>query len=184
MANHSGDAMNTAHWIRTCGLATALSLSLFAQTNFENAMKNLRFRSIGPATMGGRIDDFAVVESDPRIIYVGAAAGGIFKTVNGGDDLAAHLRGPAQSLHRRSRAGALQSLDPLRGHRRSQTTAKVPPGATASTNPWTAAPPAPTSASTRPTTSAASWCTPPIPTSSTSPRWATCGDPTRSAAST
>src|SRR5208337_3748532 len=36
------------------------------------------------ATMGGRVDDFAVVESDPRIIYVGAAAGGIFKTVNGG----------------------------------------------------------------------------------------------------
>ena len=34
--------------------------------------------------MGGRVDDFAVVESDPRIIYVGTAAGGIFKTVNGG----------------------------------------------------------------------------------------------------
>ena len=76
--------MNTAHWIRTCGLATALSLSLFAQTNFENAMKDLRFRSIGPATMGGRTDDFAVVESDPRIIYAGTAAGGIFKTENGG----------------------------------------------------------------------------------------------------
>ena len=34
--------------------------------------------------MGGRVDDFAVVESDPRIIYVASAAGGIFKTVNGG----------------------------------------------------------------------------------------------------
>ena len=34
--------------------------------------------------MGGRLDDFAVVESDPRIIYLGAAAGGLFKTVNGG----------------------------------------------------------------------------------------------------
>ncbi len=76
--------MNTAKWFRACGLAAALSLSLFAQTNYENAMKNLRFRSIGPATMGGRLDDFAVVESDPRIIYIGAAAGGIFKTVNGG----------------------------------------------------------------------------------------------------
>ena len=76
--------MNTPRCIRICGLATALSVSLFAQSNFENAMKNLRFRSIGPATMGGRTDDFAVVESDPRIIFAGAAAGGIFKTVNGG----------------------------------------------------------------------------------------------------
>ncbi len=59
--------------------------SLSAQPAYETALKNLRFRSIGPATMGGRIDDFAVVESDPRIIYMGAAAGGLFKTVNGGN---------------------------------------------------------------------------------------------------
>ncbi len=58
--------------------------SVSAQTLYETALKNLRFRSIGPATMGGRLDDFAVVESDPRIIYMGAAAGGLFKTVNGG----------------------------------------------------------------------------------------------------
>jgi len=55
-----------------------------AQTPYDTAMKNLRFRSIGPATMGGRVDDIAVVESDPRIIYVGAAAGGVLKSVNGG----------------------------------------------------------------------------------------------------
>jgi len=55
-----------------------------AQSPYETALKNLRFRSIGPAVMGGRTDDFAVVESDPRIIYLGAAAGGLFKTVNGG----------------------------------------------------------------------------------------------------
>src|SRR3990172_1959685 len=29
-----------------------------------------RFRSIGPASMGGRIDDIAVYEKDPRIIWV------------------------------------------------------------------------------------------------------------------
>ena len=58
--------------------------SLFAQPSYETALKNLKFRSIGPAEMGGRIDDLAIVESDPRIIYVGAAAGGIFKSVNGG----------------------------------------------------------------------------------------------------
>jgi photosystem II stability/assembly factor-like uncharacterized protein len=62
----------------------ALAASLSAQPTFEAALKNLKFRAIGPATMGGRIDDLAVVESDPRVYYIGAAAGGIFKTVNGG----------------------------------------------------------------------------------------------------
>src|SRR3954452_24899049 len=61
-----------------------LTGSLFAQANYEAALKNLHFRAIGPATMGGRVDDLAVVESDPRVMYVGAAAGGLFKPVNGG----------------------------------------------------------------------------------------------------
>ena len=61
-----------------------VAVAAVAQTNHEAVLKNLKFRSIGPATMGGRVDDFAVVESDPRVIYVGSAAGGIFKTVNGG----------------------------------------------------------------------------------------------------
>ncbi len=55
-----------------------------AQSTPEAALQNLKFRSIGPAIMGGRIDDFAVVESDPRIIFAGTAAGGIMKTTNGG----------------------------------------------------------------------------------------------------
>jgi len=54
-----------------------------AKPDYE-AMKNLRFRSIGPAIMGGRVDDFAVVESNPSIVYVGMASGGVWKTVNGG----------------------------------------------------------------------------------------------------
>src|SRR5438270_514384 len=64
--------------------ATIFATSLAAQANHESLLKPFRFRAIGPAVMGGRVDDFAVVESDPRIIYVGAAAGGIFKTTNGG----------------------------------------------------------------------------------------------------
>ena len=58
--------------------------SAFGQANHDAILKSLKFRSIGPATMGGRVDDFAVVESDPRIFYVGTAAGGILKTTNGG----------------------------------------------------------------------------------------------------
>ena len=43
-----------------------------------------RFRSIGPASMGGRIDDIAVSESNPNIIWVGYAVGGVFKSDNNG----------------------------------------------------------------------------------------------------
>src|SRR6059036_646510 len=43
-----------------------------------------RFRSIGPASMGGRIDDIAVSESDPNVIYVGYAVGGVFRSENNG----------------------------------------------------------------------------------------------------
>ncbi len=51
---------------------------------FATAIANLKFREIGPANMGGRVDDFAVVESDPNIVYVGFASGGVWKTINGG----------------------------------------------------------------------------------------------------
>jgi len=34
--------------------------------------------------MGGRIDDFGVVESNPNIVYVGTASGGVWKTTNNG----------------------------------------------------------------------------------------------------
>src|SRR5437588_7163509 len=47
-------------------------------------LHSFRFRSIGPASMGGRIDDIAVSESDPNIIYVGYAVGGVFKSENNG----------------------------------------------------------------------------------------------------
>jgi photosystem II stability/assembly factor-like uncharacterized protein len=47
-------------------------------------LKNFTWRSIGPANMGGRIDDIAVVESSPSTFYVGFATGGLWKTVNNG----------------------------------------------------------------------------------------------------
>jgi photosystem II stability/assembly factor-like uncharacterized protein len=44
----------------------------------------LQLRNIGPASMGGRIDDLAVLESNPAVFYVGTASGGLWKTVNMG----------------------------------------------------------------------------------------------------
>jgi photosystem II stability/assembly factor-like uncharacterized protein len=50
----------------------------------ESVLGKLEWRCIGPANMGGRIDDFAVVESNPHIIYAGVASGGVWKTTNNG----------------------------------------------------------------------------------------------------
>src|SRR4029078_2041658 len=43
-------------------------------------LTSFRFRSIGPASMGGRIDDIEVAPSDPNVIYVGYAVGAVFKS--------------------------------------------------------------------------------------------------------
>jgi photosystem II stability/assembly factor-like uncharacterized protein len=45
---------------------------------------SLHFRSIGPASMSGRISDLAVYEANPTIFYVGTAHGGVWKTINNG----------------------------------------------------------------------------------------------------
>jgi photosystem II stability/assembly factor-like uncharacterized protein len=47
-------------------------------------LKSFVWRSIGPASMGGRIDDIAAVESNPSVFYIGFATGGVFKTTNNG----------------------------------------------------------------------------------------------------
>jgi photosystem II stability/assembly factor-like uncharacterized protein len=73
--------MKPAKFTFTAVLAMAAA---YPQASHEAALKNLKFRAIGPAIMGGRVDDFAVVESDPLTFYVASAAGGIFKTTNGG----------------------------------------------------------------------------------------------------
>lgn len=50
----------------------------------ESILNGLKWRCIGPANMGGRIDDLAVVESNAHIIYVATASGGVWKTTNNG----------------------------------------------------------------------------------------------------
>jgi photosystem II stability/assembly factor-like uncharacterized protein len=47
-------------------------------------LKPFRWRSIGPAVMSGRVDDIEIVESNPSIIYLGYATGGLWKSVNNG----------------------------------------------------------------------------------------------------
>ena len=55
-----------------------------AQTTLESAVAHLRYRGIGPALMGGRIADLAVVESRPQVFYIATGTGGVWKTENHG----------------------------------------------------------------------------------------------------
>ncbi len=58
----------------------ASSVAIPVAQEFER----LHFRSIGPATMSGRIADLAVYEANPSIYYVGSAHGGVWKTTSNG----------------------------------------------------------------------------------------------------
>jgi photosystem II stability/assembly factor-like uncharacterized protein len=60
-----------------------LSQSLFAQSD-PQLFSGLRARSIGPANMSGRIGSIDAVASNPNIIYVGTATGGLWKSEDGG----------------------------------------------------------------------------------------------------
>jgi len=48
------------------------------------ALARLAFRAIGPANMMGRATDVEGIPGDPNLVYVGTAAGGMWKTINGG----------------------------------------------------------------------------------------------------
>jgi hypothetical protein len=47
-------------------------------------LAGMKARSIGPAGMSGRVPAIAAVESNPDVVYVGAAAGGVWKSIDGG----------------------------------------------------------------------------------------------------
>ena len=73
----------------TAGLILILGLFLpssgqATQLGPDDFLKTFVWREIGPANPGGRITDIEGVESNPYIIYVGAATGGIWKTTNAG----------------------------------------------------------------------------------------------------
>lgn len=78
--------MSSSRLIPLSVLPCALAAALGAQTpdQLSQAAGALEFRPIGPAVMGGRIADLAVVESRPQTFYVGTASGGVWKTTNDG----------------------------------------------------------------------------------------------------
>lgn len=50
----------------------------------SDLFKNLHFRNLGPAAAGGRVTSVVGIPGDPNTYYVGAAAGGVWKSTNGG----------------------------------------------------------------------------------------------------
>lgn len=58
--------------------------SISAQKIDFSVLRNLNIRNVGPANMSGRITAIDVVTANPKIMYIGAASGGVWKSENGG----------------------------------------------------------------------------------------------------
>ena len=65
-------------------LFLGVTLTLFAQEFSMDLVKNMKPRNIGPGGMSGRVTSIDVVNSNPDIMYVGTASGGIWKSTSGG----------------------------------------------------------------------------------------------------
>ncbi|MES2648732.1 MAG: hypothetical protein V4717_17785 [Bacteroidota bacterium] len=66
-------------------LITSSHLVGYSQVaDLSKHFKQLKPRSIGPAGMSGRVTAIDAVHTNPGIIYIGSASGGVWKTENGG----------------------------------------------------------------------------------------------------
>lgn len=91
------------------------SFLLFLSISFAGAQEialkgkqlfgNLKARQIGPALMSGRIIDLEAHPTNDRILYVGTAGGGVWKSSNGGASFTSIFDEHAQSI-------GIISLDP------------------------------------------------------------------------
>jgi photosystem II stability/assembly factor-like uncharacterized protein len=61
-----------------------ISIPVLGQKLDMEKLTGLNARSIGPSGMSGRVTAIDAVESNPNIIYVGSASGGLWKTESGG----------------------------------------------------------------------------------------------------
>ncbi|NNM23160.1 MAG: hypothetical protein HKO54_06385, partial [Flavobacteriaceae bacterium] len=85
-------------------LIFALSLLPFTTEAQEITLKgkelfgDMTARHIGPALMSGRINDLEMHPTNPRILYAGAAGGGVWKSVDGGATFSPIFDEHAQSI--------------------------------------------------------------------------------------
>ncbi len=66
----------------------ALALPAFplaaVDSESEGPLADLEYRNVGPVNMSGRVADVEGIPGDPRVVYVGSASGGVWKTDDGG----------------------------------------------------------------------------------------------------
>jgi hypothetical protein len=98
----------------------------FREVRRKKAIEQLEFRNspawqfAGPTNVGGRITDVEMHPSSLDIIYIGAAAGGIFKSTDRGETWAPCLRRRPQPVDRGFSHRSFRSRYPLRRHGGSQ----------------------------------------------------------------
>jgi photosystem II stability/assembly factor-like uncharacterized protein len=78
---------------------TTCAAPLLAQAPFAATdLGGLRLRSIGPASMSGRVVDMDVVESNPYTMYVAGATGGLWRTTDNGVSWTSIFDAPVHSI--------------------------------------------------------------------------------------
>jgi photosystem II stability/assembly factor-like uncharacterized protein len=74
--------------MRTLLLSIISTFTLFAATaqtvDLNKHFKNFKPRNIGPAGMSGRVTSIDAINTNPDVIYLGTASGGVWKTENAG----------------------------------------------------------------------------------------------------
>lgn len=70
--------------IFTLLLGVLFALPLFSQEPLKISFGNLRARDVGPAVMSGRVSTVDGINDQPEVLYVGAASGGVWKSISGG----------------------------------------------------------------------------------------------------
>ncbi|AXT21241.1 hypothetical protein D7030_09900 [Flavobacteriaceae bacterium AU392] len=66
-------------------LVMLFSITLLSAQEFSmDLVKDMKPRSIGPGGMSGRVTSIDVVNSNPDVMYVGTASGGLWKSTSGG----------------------------------------------------------------------------------------------------
>ncbi|MCJ7579142.1 MAG: hypothetical protein MUP98_01240 [Candidatus Aminicenantes bacterium] len=73
-----------ALFLMICCVLFFSAMSSAGQDTYASLLEALTFRNIGPAIMGGRTVDFAVVESNTSIIYAAVGPSGVWKSENNG----------------------------------------------------------------------------------------------------
>ena len=76
--------MNVRRALLAAALGAASAFPAAAAKLDSGSLSGLRARAIGPAAFGGRIEAIDASVKDPKVIWVGAAGGGVWKSIDGG----------------------------------------------------------------------------------------------------